>query len=369
MTEARHFVFAGGGSGGHLTPSIAVSEQLLELTPDCSVSFLTSGREIDQVVLGHSSLANDGRCEIVVLPVTESPRLDVSAFRHLQALGRSVRQCRHLLQRRSANVVMGTGAFASLPGLIAARYLKIPIVLFEANAAPGRVNRWWSKYATARFSGWMTDDQATSHKFEFVGMPTTSGQETVLTGTTGDSNTQQLLIVGGSQGSQRLNELVVSAITQTGLPANWHILHQTGSGKLPTPWPRNLSDRVRITDFIADLPQQISDSTVVISRAGAVTISEITTAGRPCVLVPLRNTAEDHQQINAKRIANAGASAIVDEHSPHAIDELVSALQSLLNDEDARSRMQRQSQTLQRPGAARLIARRLLELAEQCETP
>lgn len=365
-TQPFHVVFAGGGSGGHLTPSIAVAEQLLTRRPDAHITFLTSGRDIDRVVLQHSVIANDERCKIVPLSLTQPPGLSWSGVMHAWALGDSVLKCRRLLRQIAADVMLATGAFASVPALLAAKRMNLPVLLFEANAVPGKVNRWWAQYASSLLSGWPQPASEHRSAFEYVGMPVRPGGSLTSDPSTAllRPDRQQILIVGGSQGSQRLNELVNSALPMTELPERWSVLHQTGANDSICPLEGYESNAVRTIPFIDDLVYEMSQSAFVIGRAGAVTLGELAATECPAVLVPLSSAAADHQRRNAEHFVEHGAAVLVDETASTAVDDMAGAINRMISDQDLRNAMSEAAGLLHRANAADEIARRLIEVTE-----
>jgi UDP-N-acetylglucosamine--N-acetylmuramyl-(pentapeptide) pyrophosphoryl-undecaprenol N-acetylglucosamine transferase len=372
MTVARdraqpfHVVFAGGGSGGHLTPSIAVAEKLLIRRPDARVTFLTSGRDIDRVVLQHSSMACDERCRIVPLSLTQPPGLSWAGVLHGWSLGASALKCRRILKQMPADVMLATGAFASVPALLLAKRLKIPTVLFEANAVSGKVNRWWSQYASVNLSGWPPSNSESKSAFEYVGLPVrlSDGSANEADVSRPRSDSQQILILGGSQGSQRLNELVNSTLSMMELPVGWSVLHQIGSNGSARPPEGHESNAVRTVPFIGDLVHEMSRSAFVIGRAGAVTLGELAATGCPAVLVPLSSAADDHQRQNAEYFKERGATVLVDETAATVVDDLADAINRMISDQNLRNAMSKAAGLLHRANAADEIARRLVEVTE-----
>ncbi len=366
--HSRHIVFSGGGSGGHLTPAIAIAEAVLTLDADAHLTFLTSGRNVDRTVLGNSFVATDTRCTIIPLSLTQPPRPGRSGPSQVRALWKSIRQCRQVFTTKPVGALLSTGAFASVPGLLAAKWLQIPVILFEANAEPGKVNRWWRRRASMHLSGWPPADaeEKDGFGFQYVGMPvrsditsrTTPGPSTV------ESGYCQILVLGGSQGSQRLNNMLRAAISQARLPKDWHVLHQTGANDAVQ---QSYENRNRITTaaYINDLGSELNRSAFVISRAGAVTLGELAATGCPSILVPLHSAAGNHQRKNAARFVSHGAALLVEETAANAVQELLSAIDRLISDEQTRDAMRQAAQSLHQPGAADHIARLLLELANR----
>ncbi|MCH2201513.1 MAG: UDP-N-acetylglucosamine--N-acetylmuramyl-(pentapeptide) pyrophosphoryl-undecaprenol N-acetylglucosamine transferase [Fuerstiella sp.] len=366
---SRHIVFSGGGSGGHLTPSIAVAEALFHRDPDAQVTFLTSGRRVDQVVLKNSFVADDERCSIVALSVTQPPGLTFSGASHAWALADSVLRCRRQFRSISTHVVLATGGFASLPGLLAAKQCRIPTVLFEANTRPGKINQWWKPLATARFSAWPVADVPRLADFVYVGMPvrswTAEAKEKQLSSEI--SGIRRILIVGGSQGSRRLNDIVHAALPLVKLPDDWQILHQTGTDKRSFISTQCSRHNMTTKSYIDHLPDALRQSAFVISRSGAVTLGEIAATGCPSILIPLSTAALSHQNSNAEFLRNQGAAIIVNETGAHPEIDLANAIHTLVNDTSSRQTMSQAAQLLHRPDAASDIARSLLELADRSQ--
>lgn len=355
-SESRQYVFAGGGSGGHLTPSLAVAEAILEHDPAARLLFLTSGRDIDRVVLQHAKLSRHAQYEVVPLKVTQPPSLSWSGVRHLRLLFESVLRCRSALRQRPATVMLATGAFASVPGLLAARRLRIPTVLFEANTVPGRVNRWWAPHASLTLSGLPTEP-GVEPKFEYIGMPVRRAGSNPCPRM---ADSRQILVVGGSQGSRRLSELVRQVFSKLTLPPGWNVVLQTGAqadtavNDLPV---------LKTIPFIDDMITEMRRSAFVVSRAGAVTIGELAATGSPSILVPLESASENHQLRNAEQCARQGAAKFVKESGPLAVENLAAAITKMVTDDSGRCAMSQAADELHRADAADQVARRLIELA------
>lgn len=362
---SRHIAFSGGGSGGHLTPAIAVAEKLLADYSDVQVTFLTSGREIDRDVMHHASISIEDRCTTVHLPVTQPPDFGWSGRSHARDLWKSVLRSYRVLKRRKINAMLATGAFASVPGLLAAKWLRIPSMLFEANVRSGRVNRWWKRRATMALSAWPTMAIEGANEYRSIGMPVRSEVwiPEADQAASPEIRRPQILVVGGSQGSRRVNDLLEQVLMRLALPDHWQVLHQIGSDHQSV-MQREINSHVRTVGFIADIGLELRRSAFVISRAGAVTLGEIAATGCPSILVPLSTAAERHQQRNAEYFVEQRAAILVDESSPRAVDELVHAVNHLIRSETDRLAMSQAAQSIHRPGAADEIARLLIELAD-----
>ena len=175
---------------------------------------------------------------------------------------------------------------------------------------------------------------------------------------------RRILIVGGSQGSQRLNEIVHAALPRLKLPYGWEILHQTGSNIRPVIVTQSGQPRITTKPYLDDLPGTLESSAFVISRAGAVTLGEIAATGCPSILVPLSTAALNHQQSNAEFLRQQGAALVIDETGSHPQVDLANAVHALVNNHSSRQMMSQAARLLHRPNAADEIARSLIELSD-----
>jgi UDP-N-acetylglucosamine--N-acetylmuramyl-(pentapeptide) pyrophosphoryl-undecaprenol N-acetylglucosamine transferase len=344
MNSLKHVAFAGGGSGGHLFPAIAIAQTLLTRQIATQLTFLTSCRPIDQRVIESSGLPTD-KVRCIPLPLSSSAGRIAYGIK----VARAFVQCRTEMKTDRPEIVIGLGGFASVPGVLAAAWLKIPIVLIETNAIPGAANRFLSRFAKTTFSGWpMSKRVRQSWRSEIgdVGIPLRT-EFFNISRTASPSPT--LLILGGSQGASRVNELVLHALSVCRNElADWHIIHQVGAHNAATVAAeyqhRGIS--VDVTEFVQNIPQVLSTTDVIISRCGAVTLAEIAAAGCASVLIPLSSSADAHQQANAQIFADARASRVVDERSADAIQQLTDAVMELCTSSAVRHELSTHARSL-----------------------
>ncbi len=379
MTNAstrRTVIFAGGGTGGHLFPGIAVARELLAREPDARVLFVGSQKPIELDIVGSAGF------EHVALP-SVSPSLtpthiSSSLLRNWQAY----RQARAIMARERPNVVVGLGGFASVPPVLAAWRAGVPIVLLEQNVVPGKATRWLSRFADTICLPWAETAKHLSPRIRAVvtgnpirseitklaepnqpDAPARAGDEPASLARRVSLETPTLLILGGSQGAASLNAAVLDALAtlQTEL-AGWRIVHQTGAADLDAIRQRYaaLSLAADVQPFFRDMAEQYRRATCVLSRAGATTLAELACAGLPALLVPLPTSAHDHQRLNARLFADRSAALVVEPSSP-ASDSLRASLVQLLSDQPLRERLRRNLRVLARPQAASAVVEILRE--------
>ena len=346
------YVFAGGGTGGHLAPGIAVAEQLRREQPDCRIRFVGSGRSVERQMLGPTDLEYSV-CETFPLNVLKGRPLRFVRS-HWQAYQSA---CRSIDADRPTAVI-GLGGFASVPLALAAKRCRVPCLLLEQNSVPGRANRWLSRWhpicLTFEESARYLPGRATSH---LTGNPlrdeirqlAVSNQLLPLTPPT-------LLVLGGSLGSRQVNDSVLRAVEQLGSElTGWRIVHQTGPEGADA--ARECYARLgivhEVAPFFSDLPTRLATATLAVARAGASTLTELAAVGIPAILIPYPTAADDHQTRNAQFFADSNAAVIV--ASPDrsfAPIELASVLKPFLTDSSRLLEKSRAMKALGRPAAA-----------------
>lgn len=362
--DAYTIAFCGGGSGGHVVPSFAIVQALLRRQPCAKLLFFLSARPVDQrVITSHKSIFSGA--EFVRQPLTGSrPRL-----RYLLGLVRSLVLCRQQMKQHRPDVVIGTGGFASIPGVLVAAWLKIPIVLLETNRVPGRATRRLVRFAHKVLVGWPLTNRSHLPGIdpETIGVPVffpLEATDAVASRKDGSSKSDtvfRILILGGSQGAARLNELVCSAISQLPMETRLQIIHQTGGKEFRQD---QMPPEIQLTQFafLPNVPEQLHAADLVICRSGAVTLAEIAMAGTPAILVPMSSSADDHQRENAMWFVEHAAAAFVDERSPTAVAQLRDTLLGLLNASGARDELATAVRRLAEPSAAEKAVKCILQV-------
>ncbi len=376
-----HIAFCGGGSGGHLTPAMAIAQAVLKENAEARFTFFTSDREIDRKMLAawtgsNSDTAN--RVAVVALPLTSSGR----RLRYLANVWKSFRQCRRHFKTDPPDVVLGMGGFASVPGVLAARSRGIRPLLFEANRVPGRANSWLSAVATITLIGWPAEKRPVKKTPRWglameLGIPLLQARQVSTTAAAGEGRTDRdrpptVLILGGSQGASALNDLVVKIFSDAGLKVgsddarSLSIIHQTGSAdesRVAAAW-KQAGIAVDVRAFIADVPAELDAVDFVISRAGAITLAEIAAAGRASILIPLPSAKDNHQAVNADYFQQAGAAIVIDQQDPDATLQLEDAVEMLSHGSQRRSEMAASAARLHTPDVAKRIAAVLIGAAD-----
>jgi UDP-N-acetylglucosamine--N-acetylmuramyl-(pentapeptide) pyrophosphoryl-undecaprenol N-acetylglucosamine transferase len=354
-------VIAGGGTGGHLFPGIAVARELLRRRPDSVVTFAGTARGIESRVVPKEGFELDLLRSAGLKAISTAARV-----RGLGLLPLSGLDAWSIVSRRAPDVVIGVGGYSSGPVVMAAAMRGIPTLLLEQNATPGLTNRLLARFVSAAA---VTFDQTVSY----------FGRRGIVTGNpvrpeffSGSSSpprdaagTRRILIFGGSQGAHAINVAMVEAAPRLAAgPVRLAITHQTGERDLQL--VRDGYERAglegRVEPFLFNMDREIAAADLVVCRAGATTIAELTAAARPSVLIPLPTAADDHQRKNAEVLAVAGAAELIEQKNLTG-DLLATRISALLQDRPRLDTMAAAARTLARPDAARAIVDKVLELA------
>ena len=344
----QKILFVGGGSIGHIAPSVAVWCAYKEAHPDAEALFVCTSRTDETDYLADEGLA---------YKTLDAHRLSISfPWKFLHAY----RQSQQIIGSFDPALIFSKGGYVSVPLCLAAHKKNIPIVLHESDVVSGRANRLVARWTKKICLGFPPTYDIRNTKYEFTGNPTPakvtqgSREEGIrITGFSGDRPV--LLVTGGSQGAQAFNEVITENIEA--LLAHCDIIHLTGRGKTGTSPRQGYWTRPFVTD---DLPHLYAVADLALSRAGAGNIAELAANAVPTILVPLRGIAHDHQYINAQRAAETGGCIHLEQKE---LDEkIVGTIRDLLEDEKQQQEMKHNMAKLQFPDASGQI----VKIIEEC---
>src|SRR3954471_2787257 len=365
MASPLRVMIAGGGTGGHLYPGIAVARELLARRPDAEVSFAGTARGIEARVIPREGFALD---LIRSSGVKGKSLFDRARGAVLVPVG--LADAWRLISARRPSLVIGVGGYSSGPVGIVAAAGGVPTMLLEQNAVPGLTNRVLSRFvdaaavtfdSTQAFFGARAFVSGNPVRPEFFAA---SGphQESVRDDQT---SVTRVVVFGGSQGAHAINVAMVEAAPQLAAGGSpLRLVHQTGERdvEMVRTAYRAAGLQADVEPFLYDMGRQLGQADVVVCRAGATTLAEITAAAKAAVLIPLPTATDDHQRKNAEAMANAGADELLLERGLTGPLRAQRVL-ALAADAGRRHRMSDAARSLARPDAARVIVDRALELA------
>ncbi len=357
-------VIAGGGTGGHLYPGIAVAQELRRRDPDAHIVFAGTTRGIESHVVPQAGF---------VLEVIRSAGLKrqtlLARIRGLMLLPLSALDAWRVIWRHSPDLVIGLGGYSSGPLVLIAALRCIPTLVLEQNAVPGLTNRILSNVVKAAAVTYETALPYFKEKGFISGNPVRpqffkSGSSCETDRTQGRERRSRLLVLGGSQGAHAINTAMAdAAVALAASPQLFSITHQAGEQDLEM--VRSAYKRVgleaRVEAFLDTVYEEMGEADLVICRAGATTLAELTASGRPAILVPLPSAADGHQWENAEVLTRACAADRLDQVDLSG-QELARHVIALVSDESRRARMASSVRRLARPNAARVIVDCALKL-------
>jgi UDP-N-acetylglucosamine--N-acetylmuramyl-(pentapeptide) pyrophosphoryl-undecaprenol N-acetylglucosamine transferase len=353
-------ILAGGGTGGHVIPALAIARELRDLY-DAEILFIGTSRGIENRLVPAAGFSLK-RIEVGALK-------KVSLLRRLKtlfALPAAIVIASRLLREYRPDVVIGVGGYASGPAMLAAILSGIPTLAFEPNLVPGFANRVVARFVSAAAVHF---EQTASlfRRAQVTGVPVR--REFFQIAARPPAARATLLVFGGSQGAHAINQAITGALP--GLVAalpELHIIHQTGERDYPLAEAEYLQATVgtglsaEVSPCIDDMPRAFAAADLIIARSGASTVAEITAAGKAAIFVPFPQAADDHQRRNAEALVQAGAALLITE-SNLTPERMVQTVGSLLADRARLTQMGKAASALSHPNAARNIAQLAAQLA------
>jgi len=349
-------MIAGGGTGGHIYPAIAIAREYIARDASRRVVFVGTERGLEKQIVPKAGFPIEF---IDVGGLKGKGGLDL--MRNVVRLPKGLTQAWGVVGRHRPNVVLGVGGYSSGPVLVAAKLRGIPTIIHEANAFPGVANRVVAKFATTvavayadalprlkRTDGVVTGNPIREEFFRLGAIPRQPAT----------SNQQRLLVFGGSQGSRVLNDAMCAALLFLArLKDSVEIVHQTGPNeleKVQTAYRQSAFTGARVVPYLDPMADEIAAADLVVSRAGAMTIGELAAVGRAAILVPFAAATNNHQEVNARVVEKAGGAIVLTEKdlSP---ERLAGAITEVLSDPVRAVRMGKAANALAAPQATKTI--------------
>jgi UDP-N-acetylglucosamine--N-acetylmuramyl-(pentapeptide) pyrophosphoryl-undecaprenol N-acetylglucosamine transferase len=357
-------LIAGGGTGGHVFPGIALAQEVVGRHPANDVVFVGTSRGLEATAVPRAGFP----LELVDVRGLKGKGL-LGVVAGLLRLPIALAQSWRILRRWAPDAVVGVGGYASGPVVLAARLMGLPTAIQEQNAIPGLTNRILGHVVQVVFTAF---PEAGRHfparKVQMLGSPIRrSLLENYMRPVKKTDARLHLLVFGGSQGAHALNMRVIEALPHLAdLRERLRVTHQTGARdrEQVERGYRACGFAPDVREFISDMSAAYADSDLVVCRAGATTLAELTVCKRPSILVPFPAAADNHQLWNARSLVDAGAAVMIEERD--LTGELLAAeIRRLLLDPAARDRMERAAGRLGAPQAASEIAAVVVEMVER----
>jgi UDP-N-acetylglucosamine--N-acetylmuramyl-(pentapeptide) pyrophosphoryl-undecaprenol N-acetylglucosamine transferase len=360
--ESVRVVIAGGGTGGHLFPGIAVAREIQSRVPGAQVSFVGTSRGIEARVVPLEGFALD---------VIRSSGIKGKSIRAraqgVALLPLSLVDAWQVLSIRRPQLVIGVGGYSSGPVVLVAAARRIPTMLLEQNAVPGLTNRLLAPFSRAVAVSFDSTRALFGAKAFLSGNPVRpeffSPVDRIEAEKVANSGVR-LLVFGGSQGAHAINTAMMDGAAELVVRVpDLRVTHQTGARDLEMVRQayRKAGLNAEVAAFFDDMPKRLAETNLIVCRAGATTLAEVTAAGRAAILIPLPGATDDHQRTNAEALTGAGAAEMLIQADMTGY-KLADRIVALANDAGRRDRMSAAARRLSRPDAARVIVDRALEL-------
>jgi len=371
-----NIILAGGGTGGHLYPGVAIAQEFQRQRPEAQILFCITRRKIDQQILSEEGW------RYTTLSVESFHGISWRTVRAVGSFALSIRQANALVHSFHPALIIGLGAYPSVPMIVAGRWHKVPLVIQEQNLIPGRANRIMAKWAERVFISF-----AGTEAF----FPSVPRERIILSGNPvrrqempAEAKDRQrsdfrallgleegkftLLIFGGSKGAHRINEVILEGLANLS-PAfaeRLQIIHQSGQEDFD--WVQRQYQKfpikATVLPFIYRMMEAYMSADLVVCRAGATTVAEITMMGKPAILIPYPYAVGNHQAMNAAELHKAGAAEMILEQELTATG-LWARIQALMEQPERLARMGQESKRLGKPEAAARIVQECLKVVDQ----
>lgn len=355
---ADTLLIAGGGTGGHIYPAIAIAREWIVRDATRSVVFVGTERGLEKQIVPKAGFP----LEFISVGGLKGKGL-LETLQNLARLPVGLLQAWRLLARRQPRAVLGVGGYASGPVLVAARLRGVPSIIHEQNAFPGVTNRALAKFVSAvavafaeaaprlgRSDAVITGNPVREEFFEaatrVASVPEQPGRR------------RRLLVFGGSQGSRVLNDAVSGALLFLArMKDSLDIVHQTGPAELEkvrAAYRSSAFPAARVVAYLDPIAEEIAAADLVVCRAGAMTVGELAAVGRPAIFVPFAAATNNHQELNARVVEKAGGAVVITE-SELTPERLAGAISEVLADVQRTARMGAAAKALATPGATKKI--------------
>jgi len=369
--DDKQIFFAGGGTGGHIYPAVAVAGQIAKIEPTAKIRFFCSNRNIDKQILGQTGF------EYTILPAKGFSFRLGKLIGFFSSFLQSYKIAKEAIGERTDVVVIGVGGFVSAPVCLAAHKCKVPVALLNVDIVPGRANKIVARWADEIFVQFEETRQYFAKrkaKISVVGCPLRSGFSSpepnkAIEQLGIDRKKKILLITGASSGSENINKTVCSLLKKLDAFAdNWQIVHLTGRGNFEKVSGGYVDAKIsyKVVEYFDDMPDLLAAADLVIGRSGAVSVAEFAAAAVPSICMPYPYHKDRHQYLNAGKLVEAGAAIIVDDlpDEKDRAEWLWEELQELMKDRKKRQEMAEACREIANLDADIQIAEKLVRIED-----
>lgn len=307
LDKSYNFVFAGGGTGGHLFPGIAMANYIKKISPNSKILFVGTDRGLEK------TLVPDSGFNLETIKISGIKGFSkIKKLKSLMKLPKAISDSSKILSNFNADFVIGLGGYASGPVLLSAWLNNYPSFIMEQNSVPGMTNRALAKLVKKVFTSFeYSHKYFPKNKVYLSGNPVRESIKNIKIKK--KSKIENILVFGGSQGAKNINEVLINSSLKLN---KFNIIHQTGKNNIEEVEKRykelNINN-VKVTSFIKDMAKAYSNSDLVICRAGATSIAELKYIRKPSILIPFPKASDNHQVLNAKELEDKNMALMIEE--------------------------------------------------------
>jgi len=360
-------ILTGGGTGGHIYPALALAKQIKEHHEDAEILYIGSDKGLEATIVPKAGISFES---IEISGFKRS--LSVENLKTIYRFFKAVKRSKSLIQRFSADAVIGTGGYVCGPVVYAASKLGIPTLIHEQNVIPGLTNKFLSRYVSriaVSFSGssqfFPTDKVVVTgnpRATEVVKADPVKGRASLSI----DKGKRLVLVVGGSRGARAINEAFMAAIPELEKQANTHFVYVTGdvhydNVKKVLEKQERVPKNISVHPFIYNMPEVLAATELIINRAGASFLAEITSLGIPSILIPSPYVTNNHQEKNARWLEEHGAAVVLLEKELTA-SSLAVEIGNIINDRERLMSMKNSARQLGEPLAADKVYEEIIKI-------
>ena len=371
INDSPTIIFAGGGTGGHLYPGVAVAEALREFLPNARPVFLCTTRTIDRLILDPTGF------EYIAQPIVPPDRSVTGLLKFWKSWRETKELVTRIIKDRSPALVLGLGGYAAGVAVKLAGARKIPAALINPDVIPGKANQYLMRYVRQIYCQFEETNQhvLAIHRDKIIvtGCPIRTDLHHLPSRAEAvnrlglDPVLQTLVVTGASQGAKTVNEGILE-LFKTFKPQGWQVLHLSGrehAEAVRTAY-RDVSISARVIDFTAAMGDVWAVADLAVSRSGASSCAELTANGIPSVLMPYPFHKDKHQRLNAEVLHHAGAAVLMDDErdAKRNAEKLRPIMQSLILDSNKRHAMSQAARSLGKPKAAQTVAQAIAAILQ-----
>lgn len=352
-------IISAGGTGGHIYPALAIINKLKEKDKNVDILYIGTTRRMEKDLIPNMGINYEG------IDVTGLAKNPIKMVKSLYGILKGVKQCKKIMKKFKPDIVIGVGGYVTVPVVLAAKKLGIKIILHEQNSIPGKANKFLSKFAD-KVCVSMKSSLDYFKNGVYTGNPRSeevNNAKPIKKEDIGLTSSKKLVVITtGSLGASTVNDIVISSLNKFS-KENYEVLLITGKDGYNNYKKIKKPSNVFIVPYIDDMPRLLKVTDLIVSRAGATTIAEITSLGIPSILIPSPYVPNNHQVLNAKDLKDNNATIMIEEKDLSS-DELLYQINRIIKDKKVSKELQDNAKKLGVKDSASKIYKEIIKITK-----